>query len=111
MEIFSILVTSVFLFSGIDKLFSFDKTVSSFQSKTGMSLVLSSLAICVAIFIEILAPVIIICNSNKVPIVPVVALILFTILATLIYHMDDPGAILKNVSVCGGLLLLIKLKY
>jgi hypothetical protein len=36
----------------------------------------------------------------------IIGLILFTVLATLFFHMTEPDQILKNLSVIGGLTLL-----
>lgn len=109
----TVLLVLIFFISGVKKSLSFSDTVKSLHEKLGsLPLVLCQFAILIAIFIEVVYPVYIVYSSysgvdNLFTKVSIIGLIVFTIIATLIFHLNEPSAILKNVSIIGGLLLLL----
>ena len=116
------LLVIMFLLSGINKLSGFSSVVESLKQKLqyDMANELYNLAIVIVVLIEIIAPIIIIYysftgNYKQEAYYSVIALILFTILATLIYHFPDFSNYKKsipfwaNISLLGGLLLLAKM--
>lgn len=121
-SIIATLLVIMFLLSGIHKLSGFSDVVESFKQKLqyDISHELCNLAIVIVVLIEIIAPIIIIYysftgNYKQEAYYSVIALILFTILATLIYHFPDFSNYKKsipfwaNISLLGGLLLLAKM--
>jgi uncharacterized membrane protein YphA (DoxX/SURF4 family) len=111
----SILILLLFFVSGIEKIFTFNKTVTGFMKQTSFPISVCYLAILIAILIEVISPLIIWYESYTGKQVysyyALISLILFTILATIIYHRNDISGIIKNISIIGGLLLLIKFSY
>ncbi len=103
----AILLLSIFFISGIEKIFSFPSTVTGFVGKTGVPTNIATLAIIVAICIEIIAPLLV-WLKTKYSRYAVMSLIVFTILATLIYHRTDKRGALRNASLLGGLALLMQ---
>ncbi len=106
----------MFFAAGVSKVFNFSSTVKGFMGKTGFTEQLAQLAIILAILIEISAPLIVwIEEYNKKKTryskYALISLILFTLLATIIYHMGDVSGILKNLTIVGGLTLLINQMY
>ena len=107
----SIFITYYFFQAGINKTMSFNKTVSGFKDKVPFTKhipFLPSVIIVGVILLEIFAPLHIIYSSftkkqKQVAKASCYALIVFTILATLIYH---PTSFAANLSVIGGLVLL-----
>ena len=117
----AILLTTMFFLSGFHKIITYTKTVNNFRGKININVneQIYHLVILLVILLEILAPVIIVYHyiteeyssySNYA----VISLIVFTILATLLYHPLDMTNYYKsipfwaNISLIGGLLLLIK---
>ena len=84
------------------------------MGKTGFTEQLAQLAIILAILIEISAPLIVWLEQyNKRAVYSkyaLISLILFTLVATVIYHKGDVSGILKNLTVVGGLTLLMSPK-
>ena len=109
--VISILVLGLFFAGGFSKIFSFDSTVKGFMANTGLSIQLAKIAIVAAILIEIVAPLIVWAekyhNKSMYSGYALFSLIIFTILATIIYHKKDIPGTLKNISVIGGMLLLM----
>lgn len=116
-----VLLVIMFLISGINKIFNFGGTVESLRQKVNydMSNYIYNLIIVVVILVEIIAPIIIIYyfvtrTYKMVAYYSVIALVVFTILATLLYHFPDFSnykrslAFWANISLLGGLLLLAK---
>jgi uncharacterized membrane protein YphA (DoxX/SURF4 family) len=115
------LLLVMFVVSGIDKIYNYDKVVGNLQAKISnkLPLVFYYLLTIIVILIEILAPIIIIYYfysqkySNYAQ-YSILSLIVFTILATLMYHFPDFSSYKKaipfwaNVSLLGGLILLSK---
>ena len=113
----------MFFLSGINKIFNFDKTVSSISDKINPILKLNNnfykLVIVLVIILEIVAPYIIVSNSynkskdKKYSLYSGYLLILFVILATLIYHplnitnYNNSTAFWSHISLIGGLVLMV----
>ena len=114
----SILLLLLYLFSGVSKILNFNNTVNGLHEKivfNKMPLIVSRLAILCAIIILIVAPLIILYNdfqqkTQMIYKLSGIALIIFTILATLLYHFPtEEGQLhhfLKNTSIIGGLIIL-----
>jgi uncharacterized membrane protein YphA (DoxX/SURF4 family) len=106
----SLLVLTLFISSGFQKLFSITDTAKVLQSKIGgVPLSLCVLAIVGVVFTELVGSGTVLYASVKGSSyvkLSIIGLIVFTVLATLLFHMNEPSQILKNVSVIGGLLLL-----
>lgn len=113
----ALLITLMFFTSGIEKIYTFTKTSLSFSKKINIPLTLSKLVISVVILLEIIAPLIITgYTSGLLKLLPlfktaVMSLILFTILATIMYHNPFESSknyytFLSHLSVVGGLLAL-----
>lgn len=124
----------IFIVSGVQKAlgyigasdFSPSSTATFLSSLTGLPTLLTSIALFIAVAIELLAPPVILAavvipeSSGMASIfgmplsslayLGVLGLILFTILATLAYHFPtDPSeriSFMKNLSILGGLILL-----
>jgi hypothetical protein len=110
----SILVLAMFFAAGVSKVFDFSSTVKGFMGKTGLAEQLAQLAIILAILIEISAPLIVWLEQYNKRVVyskyALISLILFTLVATVIYHKGDVSGILKNLTIVGGLTLLMSPK-
>lgn len=115
----TIYITLLFFISGFYKIKDFIQVVKGFMNKTKVSFTLSKIIITCVILLEIIAPLIIsIYSYNYNPVlytytkVSLLGLIIFTILATLIYHFPPFGtnynSFMSNLSTLGGLLLLYK---
>ena len=113
----SLFITLLFFLSGFNKIKDFNQVTKGFVNKTKIPLFLSKIVILGVILLEIIAPLIITLysyNLNK-SLYPytklsLIALIIFTILATLIYHFPPVGSnyysFTSNLSTIGGLILL-----
>ena len=111
----SIFLVLIFFVAGFNKIFNFKATSLGLKSKTNMTFLPNLffyLAILVAILIEIVAPIFVVTytinyTSKTLAKISLLALILFTILASLIYHF--PGIkseripFMKNLAIIGGL--------
>lgn len=119
--LFTILLVFIFFIAGINKIFSFDKNVITLSNKPVFSLFpkfLSILAIIIVIILEIMAPIAIVYGSynkryTKYSKIGIISLIIFTIIATLLYHnplLDQKESInfMKNIAIIGGLGILYK---
>jgi uncharacterized membrane protein YphA (DoxX/SURF4 family) len=113
----SLFITLLFFFSGFNKIKDFNQVTKGFVNKTKIPLFLAKIVILCVILLEIIAPLIITLysyNLNKVLYLytklSLIALIIFTILATLIYHFPPIGSnyysFMSNLSTIGGLILL-----
>ena len=117
----SIILTIMFFLSGLNKLKDFNNVVSGYQNQVKKTMnvnlhpTLCKFFIVCAILIEIIAPILIliaIVTKNKMlGIAASTALIIFTILATLIYHFPPIKStyypFISNVTTIGGLALLV----
>jgi len=121
------LLVIMFLISGINKISTFNTTVDSLKQKiqsifnwqeTISSNIYYAIIIMI-ILLEIIAPIIIINYAitnqyKKEAYYSAIALVGFTIIATLVYHFPDFSnykkslAFWANISLIGGLLLLAK---
>jgi uncharacterized membrane protein YphA (DoxX/SURF4 family) len=113
----SLFITLLFFLSGFNKIKDFNQVTKGFVNKTKIPLFLSKIVISGVILLEIIAPLIITLysyNLNK-SLYPytklsLIGLIIFTILATLIYHFPPVGSnyysFTSNLSTIGGLILL-----
>ena len=100
-----IFISSIFLISGINKIFSFDNTVQWMESFGVNGILLYP-----TIIIEIVMPLLIIVGYQTR--FAAVLLLLFCISTALIFHNDLSNqmqliAFLKNIGLSGGLLFLI----
>jgi uncharacterized membrane protein YphA (DoxX/SURF4 family) len=116
-----ILISIIFLFSGITKIFDFNDTTLGFHQKVNSGIFSNILAynasqalIIIAILILIIAPVLMmigILEDNKLLLrIGSWLLIGFTVLATFIYHPITDSSqrydMLKNVAIIGGLIMV-----
>ena len=100
-----IFISSIFLFSGINKIFNFDNTIQWMESYG-----LNGILLYPAIILEIIMPILIIVGYQTK--IAAVLLLLFSIATALIFHNDLSNqmqliAFLKNIGLAGGLLFLI----
>ena len=113
----TIYITLLFFISGFHKIKDFMNVVKGFMNKTKLPLLLAKIIISGVILLEIVAPFIISLYSyNTNPKLylytklSLLGLIVFTILATLLYHFPPFGSnyysFMSNLSTLGGLLLL-----
>jgi uncharacterized membrane protein YphA (DoxX/SURF4 family) len=113
----TIYITLLFFISGFHKIKDFMKVVKGFMNKTTIPLSIAKIIISGVILLEIVAPFIIALYSyNYNPKLytytklSLLGLIVFTILATLLYHFPPFGenyySFMSNLSTLGGLLLL-----
>jgi len=109
----------MFFLSGIDKIMKFYKVSNQFTTKMPVKIPtqLAYMAIIIAIVIELLAPILInvgLINKNKkVVFYSTLSLIVFTVLATLLYHFPPTGyqyyPFMSNLTAIGGLMLILYL--
>ena len=114
----AVFITLLFFLSSFEKISGFSTSTSKFSKKLGISLTLAQLGISGAIILEMFAPLIIYAYTftgllSLLPLfkMAVIALILFTIVVTALYHNPFKGkdkyyAFMSNVSTLGGLLAL-----
>jgi putative oxidoreductase len=110
-----ILISILFVNSGIDKILFFNKTVNGFQKKSNFSLNISKVAIVFAILFTLIAPILlmlsVILNNNFLLLLGCSMLIIFIILANIFYQsITDPkerNDFFKNFSIMGGLLMML----
>jgi uncharacterized membrane protein YphA (DoxX/SURF4 family) len=113
------ILNSMFVLSGVDKVLHFGKVVSGLTARTrGLPKLLAQLMILAAIIIELFAPAVVMkaCFTSdrswdKWAAYSSLALIVFTILATLIYHFPPFTSakyypFMSNLSAVGGLSLM-----
>jgi len=114
----AILITLVFFLSGFEKIYLFSNSTMKLSKKLSVPLTLAQIIISGVILLEIIAPAIITgyTFTGLITMLPlfklsVIGLILFTIVATLMYHNPMKGgesyyAFMSNISTIGGLLAL-----
>ena len=114
----SILITLMYFLSGIEKIYTFSKTTMDFSNKINIPLTLSKLVISGVILLEIMAPIIIISYTftglfNLLPLFKsaLISLIVFTIVATIMYHnpfesSKNYNTFISHLPIIGGLLAL-----
>ena len=116
-----ILISILFVYSGIHKIFKFNETVLSFHQKINNGIFgnmftynISQGLIIIAILLLLISPALMIYGiTSKNDLLLKIGswlLIIFTVLATLIYHpITNPAEIynmLKNLSIIGGLTIV-----
>ena len=114
----AVFITLLFFLSSFEKIYLFPKSTGKFAKKLGISLPLAQVGISGAIILEMVAPLIIYAYTftgllSLLPLfkMAVIALILFTIVVTLMYHNPLRGrekyyAFMSNLSTLGGLMAL-----
>lgn len=117
-----ILISVLFVFSGITKIFNFNETALGFRKKVNDGIFSNILTfnaaqslIIIAILILLIAPLLMligVSEENKLLLkIGSILLIGFTVLATLIYHPITDGTqlynMLKNISIIGGLVIVL----
>ena len=100
-----IMISAIFLFSGIDKIFKYDGTVGWMESFG-----LPGFLLIPAILLEILAPILIIIGYQTR--IAAGALSLFCLATAIIFHTDFSDqmqfiAFMKNLALAGGFLFLV----
>jgi len=112
------LITLMFFLSGIEKIYTFSQTTMDFSNKISIPLILSKIVISGVILLEIIAPIIIITYTftglfNLLPLFKsaLISLIIFTIMATIMYHnpfksSKNYNTFISHLSIIGGLLAL-----
>ena len=100
-----VMISAIFLFSGISKIFNYDGTVGWMEGY-GMPGIL----LIPAIIIEILFPLMIIIGYQTR--IAAGGLLLFSLITAFIFHFDFSNqmqiiAFLKNVGLAGGMLFLV----
>jgi uncharacterized membrane protein YphA (DoxX/SURF4 family) len=114
----AVFITLMFFLSGFEKIYYYKEKVGKFAKKLNFPLTLAQFVIACVILLEIGAPSIIATYmyTGMQSLVPffklaIIALVLFTTLATVLYHNPLKGkesyyAFMSNLSTVGGLLAL-----
>jgi uncharacterized membrane protein YphA (DoxX/SURF4 family) len=110
-----ILISILFVYAGVNKIFNFNNTVIEFQTKTNYPLIISKAAIVFAILFIIIAPIFLILSigfdNNLLLSLGSGMLIIFIILANIFYHpINDPTqriTLFKNFAIMGGLGMML----
>ena len=107
----------MFFLSGIDKMINFYKISNEFTTKTPVKIPieLAYLAIIIAIIIQLAAPILInvglIKKNKQLIFYSTLSLIIFTVLASLLYHFPPIGyqyyPFMSNLTTIGGLMLIL----
>ena len=107
----------MFFLSGINKMINFYKISNEFTKKTPVKIPiqLAYMAIIIAIIIELIAPILInvglIKKNKRLVFYSTLSLIVFTVLATLLYHFPPTGyqyyPFMSNLTTIGGLMLIL----
>ena len=100
-----LMIPSIFLFSGVNKIFNYDGTVGWMESFGVPGLLLVP-----AIVIEIIFPLLLIFGYKTK--IAASGLMLFSLMTAFIFHFDFSNqmqiiAFLKNIGLAGGMLFLI----
>ena len=100
-----LMISSIFLFSGVNKIFNYDGTVGWMESFGVPGLLLVP-----AIIIEIMFPLLLIFGYKTK--IAASGLMLFSLMTAFIFHFDFSNqmqiiAFLKNIGLAGGMLFLI----
>jgi uncharacterized membrane protein YphA (DoxX/SURF4 family) len=103
------LITFMYFASGISKIANFGSVSAGFAGKLPMPLLLANLVIALVILLELFAPLAIVLKTRFSKLAAR-SLALFTVLATILYHLPPTGAnyyqFMSNVTAVGALLLL-----
>ena len=100
-----IMISAIFLFSGINKILNYDGTVGWMEGYG-----IPGVLLIPAIIIEIIFPILIIVGYQTR--IAASGLLLFSLLTAFIFHLDFSNqmqviAFLKNVGLAGGMLFLV----
>tara|TARA_B100000902_G_scaffold115834_1_gene116708 strand:- start:117 stop:503 length:387 start_codon:yes stop_codon:yes gene_type:complete len=100
-----IMVSAIFLFSGVNKILNYDGTVGWMEGYG-----IPGVLLIPAIIIEIIFPILIIIGYQTR--IAASGLLLFSLLTAFIFHLDFSNqmqviAFLKNVGLAGGMLFLV----
>ena len=100
-----VMISAIFLFSGINKIFNYDGTVGWMESFG-----IPGILLVPAIVIEILFPLMVIVGYRTK--IAAGGLLLFSLLTAFIFHLDFSNqmqviAFLKNIGLAGGMLFLV----
>lgn len=120
--IYSFLILLIFILSGYSKIMNINGSASYLQKNVNINLPFNIyiLAILLVIFLQIAGSSVILYSSitnkiNKLAYYSCIGLAIFTIMATLIFHMPPTGdnyyTVLRNISITGALLLLAEKYY
>lgn len=117
--VFSVVFFAMFVYSGFDKIFSFNKKVEGLNKKLNLPLPILNLGMLLVILLEIFAPIVITTRIfmgksspkflNLLSDIMFCLMILFLIVVTLLYH--PPGTkkmipFLSNCSTLSGIVFL-----
>jgi putative oxidoreductase len=111
-----ILISILFVYSGINKILNFNDTAQYFNKKVNfIDINLSKVVIVMAILILLISPILMLIgmakNNSLLLQIGTGGLIIFTILATIIFHpitdANERNNMLKNISIIGGLALVL----
>ena len=126
MKSFAILIMSVmFIWSGINKVLNYDKKVSVLEKKTGLPEMLCNIGMVGVIILELLGFILLLEYFFKMPVLTkvlekfirqdqlirliLIAIILFIIVVTLIYHplnFERPIPFLTNLTILGAFIYI-----
>lgn len=117
LNIIIILIILMYFISGLQKSTNFDNVVKGLKSRLGINMpyYIYQMIILLVIILEILGPLFIVKGSfdrnyKEIGIYSAYGLVIFTILATLIYHFPPFGntyyAFISNITSIGALLLV-----
>ncbi len=110
-----IMISVLFIDSGIDKILNFMKISDGLHTKILFNLLplfVSQISIVISILLELISPLLllfgVISNNKKYIIAGTLGLIIFTTLATIFYHPlpKQKNAFIKNMSIIGALLFI-----
>ena len=112
----TLFLTSFYLLAGFNKLMNFKSTSDSFAKKFTYLAPFAAIIISLVILLEIVAPLVMVYSAAKPNTkftygnMASSALIIFTVLATLMYHFpptvkENKMPFLRNVSLIGGFLI------
>jgi putative oxidoreductase len=111
-----ILISILFVYAGINKILNFNDTAQYFNKKVNfIDINLSKVVIVMAILILLISPILMLIgmakNNSLLLQIGTGGLIVFTILATIIFHpitdANERNNMLKNISIIGGLALVL----
>ena len=111
----SFMLLLIYFIAGLNKIPNITNVSKGLQTKIKFPIILCKICILFVIILEIFAPLIIMYsllygNYNKISYIATMFLVIFTIVATLMYHFPtQPNQyyfFIKNISIIGGLILL-----
>ena len=116
-QIAVILFYVMFIYSGYNKIFSFNKKVDTLQKKTGLPYFINAVGMISVIVLEIIGSIIMITHYIKGDIIPLkivkfinIIYLLFLVVVTLLYHPPSRKKLipfLSNLTTFSGLLYML----